>query len=325
MNHIVMLLLASVSIPLALIGYLALGEGFLSRLAKNTAHRVRPWIWIAPALILLCVFLVYPTLSTALSSFKDATGDLFVGLANYKFIFTNPDTLASMKNNLLWLVFFTVGSVLFGLITAILADRVRYGGVVKTVMFMPMAISNVAAGVIWKFMYDYRPAGLPQTGTVNAVLSSVVPGFEPIAWLIQPATNNGALIFVGVWMVVGFCTVILSAGLRNISEEVLEAAKIDGATDWQTFRSITLPLLMPTVLVVATTMVINALKIFDIVYVMTNGNYNTDVIANQMYKQLFVTQHSGQASAIAIILLIAIAPVMVVNIRRYREQMGSAA
>jgi alpha-glucoside transport system permease protein len=189
------------------------------------------------------------------------------------------------------------------------------------VMFMPMAISNVAAGVIWKFMYDYRPPGLPQTGTVNALLGGI-PGFQPVAWLINGATNNGALVFVGVWIVAGFCMVILSAGLRGIPEEVLEAAKVDGASNWQAFVSVTMPLLMPTVIVVATTMVINALKVFDIVYVMTNGNYNTDVIANQMYKQLFITRDLGRASAIAIVLLLAIIPVMIVNIRRYRAQMG---
>jgi len=322
MEQLFLLSAATLGVPLLLVGYLALGEWGLARLSSARARSIRPWVWIAPALGFLGVFLIYPALKTALSSFQDAVGGAFVGLANYRFVFTNSETLSSMGNNLLWLVFYTGFSVLFGLIVALLADRVRYGSAVKTAMFMPMAISNVAAGVIWKFMYDYRPPGLPQTGTVNAALGGVIPGFQPVAWLINAATNNGALVFVGVWMVVGFCTVILSAGLRGISEEVLEAAKVDGASEWQTFRSVTLPLLMPTVIVVATTMVINALKVFDIVYVMTNGNFNTDVIANQMYKQLFITRHNGQASAIAMVLLLAIIPVMIVNIRRYRTQSG---
>ena len=325
MNQIALLLVAIFGVPLALIGYLALGEWLLERTSSERARAIRPWVWIAPALAFLGMFLIYPALSTALSSFRDASGTNFVGLANYGFVFSNRDTLSSMGNNVLWLVFYTAFAVGFGLLAAILADRVRYGGAVKTVMFMPMAISNVAAGVIWKFMYDYRPPGLPQTGTVNAALGAVIPGFQPVAWLITAATNNIALMLVGVWIIAGFCMVILSAGIRGIPEEVLEAARIDGASDWQVFARVMIPLLMPTVIVVSTTMVINALKVFDIVYVMTNGNYNTDVIANQMYKQLFITRDLGRASAIAMVLLLAIIPVMIVNIRRYREQMGSNA
>jgi alpha-glucoside transport system permease protein len=323
MDQIALLLAAIVGVPVLLIGYLALGESLLARASGATARAIRPWVWIAPALAFLGVFLIYPALNTVVSSFKDANGLNPVGFSNYSFVFTNADTRSSMGNNILWLIFYTGFAVLFGLVAAILADRVKYGGAVKTVMFMPMAISNVAAGVIWKFMYDYRPPGLPQTGTVNALLGTI-PGVQPVAWLINGATNNGALVFVGVWIVAGFCMVILSAGLRGIPEEVLEAAKVDGASNWQAFISVTMPLLMPTVIVVATTMVINALKVFDIVYVMTNGNYNTDVIANQMYKQLFINRDLGRASAIAIVLLLAIIPVMIVNIRRYRAQTGGA-
>lgn len=324
MDRILLMLVAAFGAVALLVGYLAAAEWLLARLSTRAARAIRPWFWVGPAFAFLSVFLVYPMLSTVVTSLLNARGEQFVGLANYAFVFGNDATLSAMRNNLLWLVFFTGGSVLFGLLVAVLADRVSYGGVAKTILFLPMAISNVAAGVIWRFMYDYRPPGLPQTGTVNAALGGLF-GSDPIAWLIDPVTNNGALIFVGIWTVTGFCMVILSAGLRGIPEEILEASRVDGATEWQAFVRIMMPLIAPTMVVVATTMVINSLRIFDIVYVMTNGNFNTDVIANQMYKQLFVSRDLGRSSAIAVVLLLAVAPVMVLNVRRYRAQAGGVA
>jgi alpha-glucoside transport system permease protein len=187
-----------------------------------------------------------------------------------------------------------------------------------------MATSFVAAGVIWRFMYGYRPPPLPQTGTLNAILDAIIPGFEPVAWMVtSPPLNTLALIAAAVWVWTGFCTVILSASLKGIPGELIEAARVDGAGEWQIFRRVVLPLLGPTIAVVATTMVIFALKAFDIVYVMTNGNFETDVIANRMYKEMFNVRDFGRASAIAIVLLAAIAPVMLVNVRRFeRGQMG---
>jgi alpha-glucoside transport system permease protein len=251
-------------------------------------------------------------------SLLNADSTRYVGLDNYVYAFTNPDTLAAMRNNLLWLVFFTLFTVTFGLLIAVLTDRVSYERVANAIIFLPMAISFVAAGVIWKFMYDYRPPGTPQTGTVNALLTSL--GAKPHAWLIEPGINNAALIFVGIWMWTGFCMVILSAGLKGLPDEVLEAARVDGANERQIFFRIIVPLLSPTIAVVATTMVITALKAFDIVYVMTNGNFNTDVIANRMYKELFNVRNFGRASAIAVVLLVAIVPIMLVNINRFRHQ-----
>jgi alpha-glucoside transport system permease protein len=210
--------------------------------------------------------------------------------------------------------------VSLGLLIAVLTDRVSYESAAKAIIFLPMAISFVAAGVIWKFMYDYRPPGLPQTGTVNAMLTTVVPGFQPQAWLINPPLNNLALIVAAVWVWTGFCMVILSAGLKGISNDVLEAARVDGANEWQVFWRVIFPLLGPTITVVATTMLITALKAFDIVYVMTNGNFETEVIANRMYKEMFNVRDFGRASAIAVVLLVAIVPVMLLNLRRFREQ-----
>ncbi len=319
-DRIVQALVVLLGVPAVLGGYIWGVERLMGLLPERRRPKVRPWFWVGPGLLLLAVFLVWPALNTVYFSFMNADTTQFVGLQNYVYAFTNSEVLISMRNNLLWLVFFTLFTVVFGLLIAVLTDRVPYERVANAIIFLPMAISFVAAGVIWKFMYDYRPPGQPQTGTVNAVLTSVVPGAQPQAWLINQTTNNPALILVAVWMWTGFCLVILSAGLKGIPEELLEAARVDGATEWYVFTRITLPLLAPTIAVVATTMVINALKAFDIIYVMTGGNYNTQVIAYQMYQELFSARNLGRASAIAVILLAAIIPVMLVNIRRFRQQ-----
>ena len=278
-----------------------------------------PWIYIAPALLILMFFLVYPIFNTFYLSFLDKGSKSFAGLSNYIFAFTKKPMLIAFRNNLLWLIVFTVFTVSLGLILAVLFDRVRYESVVKSIIFLPMAISFVGAGVIWKFVYTYRPAGTPQIGFLNAVLSKF-PNFEPIGWLVNKLTNNFALIFVGIWIWVGFCMVILSAAYKGIPKELLEAARIDGANELQVFRRIIIPMMKPTIAVVATTMVINVLKVFDIVYVMTNGQFDTEVIANRMYKEMFQFHNFGRASAIAVILLLVIIPVMIINVRRFREQ-----
>jgi alpha-glucoside transport system permease protein len=317
------LLLAAIvviGVPAALVGYITLAEGLLRLLPARAQPRLRPWLWLGPALALLLFYLVYPTINTFVLSLQDRNSERFVGLANYGYVFTNPDVLIALRNNAIWIVFFTLLTVGFGLLIAVLADRVSYESAAKAVIFLPMAISFVAAGVIWKFMYDYRPPGLPQTGTVNALLSSVVPGFEPQPWLINQPGNNLALIVAAAWVWTGFCMVILSAGLKGIPTEVLEAARVDGANEWQVFWTVIFPMLGSTIAVVATTMIIFALKAFDIVYVMTNGNFGTEVIANRMYKELFNVRDFGRASAIAVILLLAIIPVMWFNLKRFREQ-----
>ncbi|MBW7883005.1 MAG: sugar ABC transporter permease [Caldilineaceae bacterium] len=280
----------------------------------------RPWFWLAPAVALLVIYLVYPTINTIYLSFLGPQSTGFVGVENYLFALTSPDMLSAFRNNLLWLIFFTLCTVTFGLIIAVLFDRVRYETAVKALIFLPMAISYEAAGVIWKLMYEFEPAGRPQTGTVNAILVSLIPDFEPQAWLVNQSTNNAALIAIGIWMWTGFCMVILSAGLKSIPVELMEAARVDGANEWQIFRGVTIPLLRPTIAVVTTTMVINVLKVFDIVYIMTNGNLGTEVIANRMYKEMFNFRHFGRASTIAVILLLAVIPVMYYNIERFREQ-----
>jgi alpha-glucoside transport system permease protein len=312
---------AVIGVPAATAGYIILAERLLVLAPDRTRARLRPWIWLAPALILLAVFLIYPSLNTVYLSLLNATSTVWVGLANYGAIFTDPAVILALRNNVIWVVFFTSATVLLGLLIAVLADRVPYESIARGIVFLPLAISFVAAGVIWRFVYDYRAPPLPQTGTLNALLTSLLPGFEPQAWLVNnPPFNNFALIVAAVWIWTGFCMVILSAALKGIPVDLLEAARVDGASELQIFGRVIVPLLGPTLAVVTTTMIIFALKAFDIVYVMTNGNFDTEVIANRMYKELFNVRDFGRASAIAVVLLVAIVPVMMFNIRRFRQQ-----
>jgi alpha-glucoside transport system permease protein len=317
-NRIVMALIVVIGVPLATLGYIGVTDWLAGRLPISIRERVRPWFWIGPVLVLLAVYLIYPTINTLYLSFFSSDSSKFVGLQNYIYVFTNSDTLSSMKNNVLWLVFLTGFTVVFGLLFAVLFERVRYEAAVKALIFIPMAISFVAAGVIWKLQYDYQPPASPQTGTLNAIVTAF--GGQPIPWLIDRSTNNWALIWVGIWVWTGFALVILSAGLKSIPPEIMEAARVDGANEWQILRFVTIPMMSSTIAVVATTMVIFGLKAFDIVYVLTNGNFGTDVIANRMYKEMFNFTNFGRASAIAVVLLAAIVPVMIINIRRFREQ-----
>jgi len=281
--------------------------------------RWTPWLYLMPGLVMLTAFLIAPTINTIYLSFFGPRSQVFVGVQNYIRAFTSPPMLISFRNNLLWLVVFTAFTVGVGLALAVLLDRVRYEVVVKSIVFLPMAISSVAAGIIWKFMYAFRPAYASQIGLLNAIVVGL--GGKPIGWLIErPWINNLALIAVGVWMWTGFCMVIFSAAYKGIPREMLEAARIDGANEWQVFRHITIPFLKSTIAVVTTTMIVFVLKVFDIVYVMTNGSFDTEVIANRMYKEMFLYQNFGMASAIAVILLLAIVPFIVINIRRFRVQ-----
>lgn len=311
-----------VGVPAVLILYIWGTERLLTPASEGWRRRVRPWLWILPALAFLGFFLVYPTIRTIIRSLqvKSELNPKFVGLDNYRWFFTNGDALGALLNNVLWVVFLTGLTVGLGLLVAVLVDRVRYEAWAKSIVFLPLAISMVAAGVIWKLMYDYKPPGAQQTGTVNALIGLV--GFGPIGWLQSPGwrLSTLALIAVMVWMWTGFAMVIISAALKGIDPGLLEAARVDGANEWQVFRKVTFPLLGPTLAVVSTTMIITSLKTFDIVYTLTNGNYNTEVIANLMIKEMFTFGDFGRASAVAVVLLLAIIPIMGFNIRQFRAQ-----
>jgi len=310
---------AVVGVPVVLVLYILGTDWVIRRLPDDLQPRARPWLWVGPALILVTGFLIYPTIATAWISLLSKDGARFVGLSNFAQVLSDNSVLIAIRNNIYWLVFYTGLVLVFGLILAVMADRVPYEGPVKSLIFMPMAISFVAAGVIWRFMFSFQPPGAPQTGTLNAVWTSIFQQ-QPIAWLIDHRINNFALIFAAVWIWTGFAMVIISAALKGIPPELTEAARVDGATELQVFFRITVPLLAPTLTVIGTTLVIFALKAFDIVYVMTGGLYDTDVMARRMYGEMFNNLNFGTSAAIAMILLLAVIPVLVFNLRRFQVQ-----
>jgi alpha-glucoside transport system permease protein len=290
---------------------------YLSR--ERIRGAVRPWLFLFPALAILGIYLVYPVFETARLSLFDRTGRHFVGFSNYAWAVRNPEFLTAIRNNLLWLMFVPALSTGFGLLVAALADRVRWGNLAKSLIFMPMAISFVGASVIWKFVYDYRGPDAQQIGIVNAIV--VALGGEPQAWIAVPFWNNFFLMLILVWIQTGFAMVILSAALRGVPEETIEAAKIDGASEVAVFFKIVVPQIMGTILVVWTTITIVVLKVFDIVLAMTNGQWGTEVLANAMYNWMFRGGGDfGRGSVIALVIMIAVVPMMVWNIRRFQRE-----
>jgi alpha-glucoside transport system permease protein len=315
------LLAVVVGVPAVLAAYIVGLELLVRRLPREAQPSVRPWIWVGPALAFVALFLVYPAIDTIRISLLDKYGKEFIGLDNYAQVlsdFPTSDGWIAIRDNLYWLVLYTGLALFFGLILAVITDRVRYEAGVKSLIFMPMAISAVALGVIWKFMYSYQPPGAPQTGTMNFIVTTVFHA-QPITWLQDTRINNFALILAAVWGITGFSMVILSAALKSIPVELLEAARVDGAGELMVFRRIIFPLLMPTITVVGTTLVIFALKAFDVVYVMTQGNFKTNVLANLAYFLLFNFGNPGRSGAVAVILLIAVIPVLIFNLRQMRQ------
>ena len=279
----------------------------------NAANRIRPWLFLLPALLLLTVYLVYPVFVSVYLSFMDATGENFVGADNYIWLINDGKFRESMVNNLLWLVFVPAASTFFGLVAAAVTDRIRWGNFAKAMIFMPMAISFVGAAVIWKLVYEYRPAGQEQIGILNAIWTSM--GGEPQTWLTSPIVNSFLLMIVLVWIQTGFAMVILSAALRGIPEETIEASILDGASPFQIFMKIKVPQIWGTILVVWTTITITVLKVFDIVLTMTNGQWGTQVLANLMFDWMFRGNDTGRASTAAIVIMLMVTPIMVWNIR----------
>lgn len=318
LNQILSALLAIVvGVGGSLLLFVALDRA-IRLLPERAEARLRPWVYIGPALLILAVYLLYPTATTVYWSLFGPRSREFVGLANYAYALGSPDLHVAFRNNLLWIVVVTLGSVGLGLLIAVLVDRVRYEAAAKTLIFLPMAISAVGAAVIWRFVYEYRPPGTPQIGLLNGLLAAA--RLSPVPWLVNLWTDNFALMAIQIWLMTGFCMVVISAALKSIPKEVLEAARVDGANELQIFWRVIVPMVSSTIAVVATTVVIGVLKVFDIVLVMTNGNFETEVIANRMYKEMFQFRDFGHASAIAVILLLAIVPVMVINIRRFQQQ-----
>jgi alpha-glucoside transport system permease protein len=279
---------------------------------------VRPWVFVGPALLLLAIFLLYPAINTIMLSFQDADGANWIGFDNYINIINDPALLRSVRNTVAWMIVVPAAGVLIGLVFAVLADRLHRGeSLAKSMIFLPMAISFVGASVLWGFIYDWRPTG-NQTGLLNGIMVGL--GREPTAWLAVTPWNNLFLMIIMIWMQTGFAMVILSAAIKGVPEDIIEAARIDGATELQVFYRITVPSIMSAIVVVTTTMVINVLKVFDIVWVMTGGRDGTEVIAERMIRWAFSFRNAGQGAAIAVMLFVLVLPVMVWNIQRFRAE-----
>ena len=295
-------------------------DWLVNRLPLQTARKIQPFVFVGPALVILGWYLFLPALRSLYLSFFDARSQQFVGLENYVFAFTDPKMLESFVNNLLWIVLGTGGSVGSGLVIALLADRSKFEKFFKSLIFLPMAISFVGAGVIWRFVYAYRPPGEHQIGVLNAIVTAF--GIEPQAWFTIPVWNNVFLIVILIWLQTGYSMVIISAALKGVPSTIIEAGRIDGATEMRVIRSIIIPYIFSTLVTVSTTVVIISLKIFDIVFTMTNGNFGTEVIASMQYKQMFRFYHYGRGSALAIVLVIAVIPVMWYNLRQFSKREG---
>ena len=300
----------------------------------QSRSRVTPWLFVAPAALLIAVLIIYPTFWTVRLSLYGGQGfnfTNFVGLQNFVRLLTDDPNFLDLSqfpprgavvNNVLWLVTYTPLVIGIGLIIAVLADRVRYESYIKSVIFLPMAISATAAGVIWLFVYSPNPS----IGLLNAVLTALIPGFQPIAWTGSVDLINPAIIAAAIWINAGFVMVILSAALKGIPAEILEAARVDGATGLQIFTRIQVPLLGPTISVVAVTMIIYVIKMFDLIYVMGGQNGGplgaARVIAFTQYVETFNSGRAGYGSAVAVIMLIVVIPIMLLNLRRFRAEAG---
>jgi len=284
---------------------------------KKAKDVVQLVVFIAPALILLAIGLIYPAIRTSILAFSNKAGDL-IGLDNFVWIFTQPDAVRVVTNTIIWVICVPLISTAVGLAYAVFIDKSRGEKIFKALVFMPMAISFVGAGIIWRFLYDYRGADREQIGLLNQIV--VWAGGEPVKWLQTEPINTFLLIIVMIWIQTGFAMVVLSASIKGIPTEQVEAAQLDGTNAWQRFANVTLPGIRSSLVVVITTISIATLKVFDIVRTMTAGNFDTSVIANEMYTQAFRANEPGRGAALALVLFILVLPIVIYNVQVLRKQ-----
>lgn len=309
-----LMLLYAVVAFIAVVGVILL---VVDRAPKRGREKVQLVAFLAPALILLIIGLVIPAIRTTVFSFKGPDGGSFIGLDNYQWMFTDSGSRRILLNTLLWVVLVPLVSTSVGLLYAIVIDKARAESLAKALVFMPMAISFVGASIIWKLVYDYQGTG-NQIGLLNAILVGL--GGSPQRFLTNPPWNTLFLIVIMVWIQAGFAMVILSAAIKAISTDIVEAARLDGVNARQMFRNVTLPSIRPAVIVVVTTITIATLKVFDIVRTVTGGNFDTSVVANALYDQAFVFGDGGKGSALAVLLFVLVLPVVVYQVRVLRSQ-----
>jgi alpha-glucoside transport system permease protein len=289
-------------------------------------HRIKPYLYILPAFAAILVFLIYPAILTVINSFKDNFSRKWVGTKNYTTLFHSPDFRHTLINTLLWILIVPAVTVVIGLIVAVLADRLKPGAekAAKTIIFLPMAISLIGAATVWRFVYDAEPKGQPQIGLQNALIG--VFHWGPIAWLQKSNLhlNSLLLMLILLWAQVGFSMVLLSAAVKGVPVDTLEAARIDGADERQIFFRVVVPQIKGTIITVFITVTIGVMKIFDIVYVNTNGNFNTNVLGNEFWNQISTFFNYGAASAIVVILMIAVIPIMWYQVRHFKAEEAGA-
>jgi alpha-glucoside transport system permease protein len=282
---------------------------------------VRPFVFAGPALMILGFYLVYPTIDTFITSLRNARGDEFVGLSNYTRIFTESQYLVSLRNSVLWAIVVPIICVVVGLAVATLADMLprKTENAFKSLVFLPMAVSFVGASVVFAFIYSFRVEGFgSQIGLLNAIWTAF--GASAVDWMKVPLWNNLFLMVILIWLQTGFAMVILSAAIKGVPDDIVEAARIDGANEWQVFRRITVPTIASTIVVVWTTILITTWKVYDIVAVMTGGTDGTSVVAERMVREFFTNRNNGVGAALAVVLLLVVMPILVINIKRFRQQ-----
>ena len=318
------LLQVSVALVVGVAGVWALYWGMdrlVSILPERVASGVRPFAFAGPAMVLLGFYLVYPAINTFILSFQDREGEIFVGFDNYVRIFTERTYLVAIRNSVAWVVIVPLVALLIGLAFATLADKLprRSEAATKSLIFLPMAISFVGASVVWTFIYRFRPEGFgEQIGILNAIVEAF--GGSPLDWLAVPVWNNLFLMIILIWLQTGFAMVILSSAIKSVPDDQLEASRIDGANEWQVFMKIVIPSIASTIVVVWTTVLITTWKVFDIVWVMTGGREDTSVVAQQMVTEFFTFSNDGMGAALAVLLFVAVVPILIVNVKRFREQ-----
>ncbi|MEX2290913.1 MAG: sugar ABC transporter permease [Mycobacteriales bacterium] len=290
-----------------------------SRFRGRSAERWVALTFLLPTGLLVAIGLIYPGLRTIYQSFLDAGGNSFVGLANYATIFTDSGQLTVLRNTVLWVVLTPFVATAIGLLYAILIDKARMEALAKALIFLPMAISFVGASIIWKFVYEFRPdqPGVNQIGLLNQILVSL--GGSPRQWLLDEPWNTLFLIVVMIWIQAGFAMTVLSAAIKAVPEDIVEAARLDGVKRLGMFRYVTLPTIAPAVIVVLTTIGIATLKVFDIVRTMTGGQFNTSVVANEFYSQSFRSANQGLGAALATLLFLLVIPIVAYNVRQLRS------